>query len=194
MGLWVRRCSLLYPSACLQSWDAVEPGDQNFPSTIYFFPPLVFPFLYALVFIFLFLITLHPLTPHLFSLFPSHSVHREWCLGQSCDFLSEHNCRCLPLDDFFEKALVSRVTGNGGTTSLFLCSCPPPPCVALSLSLCVSLSLPQAVVDQVAGEHDTHTRQWQGCFALPLLPLLLFHQANSHRNNLSAAGEWNKWF
>lgn len=59
---------------------------------------------------------------------------------------------------------------------------PPPLCVALSRSLSVALSLPQAVVDQVAREHDTH-RQWQGCVALPPLPLLLFHQAGSHRDH-----------
>lgn len=133
MDLGLVTCSLPVPSVTL----------HNFPTTIYFFPILVFLFLYVLVFLFVLLITLNPLTPHFFSpLFPSHSMRREWCLGQSCDFLSEHNCRCLPLDNFFERALVSKVTGNGGTTSLFSAaslSSPPSALLSACLSVCLCL-------------------------------------------------------
>ena len=90
---------------------------------------------------------------------------------------------------FFERALVSRVTGNGGTTSLFSAAASPslPPSLPSALlwaGFC--LSLPQAVVDQVAGREarHKHTDSDGGCAALPLLPLLLFHRAaGSHRDH-----------
>lgn len=127
---------------------------------------------------------LHPETPSFFFiLFPSLSVYWEWCLGSHVTFCLNTIAGVCHWPFFFERALVSRVTGNGGTTSLFSPAAPSrlrcSDLVSLSLSFSLSLSLPQAV-DQVACERDTHI-QWEGCLALPPLLLLLFHQAGSCR-------------
>lgn len=132
-----------------QFWDGVGPGDL-FPasptqilSNLYhyllhftlFFPPSC-----PCLSIFLLFITLHP---HNF--FFSSSSLLTLCIGSGVLAVMWLFVRTqLPVFAigrcFFERALVSRVTGNGGTTSLFSAAASPPPpfCIALSWSLSVS--------------------------------------------------------
>lgn len=174
--------------SCRRLQDGVRPGDL-FPSSVtqlqfsttHFFFSVSFSFLASVFFS-----SLSPSTPQLFFFFPFSLCqgvvfcHVTFCLNTiagACHW---------PI--FFERALVSRVMGNGGTTSLFSAAAPLPSALLSASSLSVALSLPQAVVDQVAREHDTH-RQWQGCAALRPLPLLLFRQAVSPRDHQTAGGE-----
>lgn len=132
-----------------QFWDGVGPGDL-FPasptqilSNLYhyllhftlFFPPSC-----PCLSIFLLFITLHP---HNF--FFSSSSLLTLCIGSGVLAVMWLFVRTqLPVFAigrcFFERALVSRVTGNGGTTSLFSAAASPPPpfCIGLSWSLSVS--------------------------------------------------------
>lgn len=152
-----------------QFWDGVGPGDLFPASPIQILSNLYHYLLHFTLFfppscpclsIFLLFITLHP---HNF--FFSSSSLLTLCIGSGVLAVMWLFVRTqLPVFAigrcFFERALVSRVTGNGGTTSLFSAAASPPPLPSALLWAGLSLSLPQAVVDQVAHEHDTH-RQWQ---------------------------------
>lgn len=88
---------------------------------------------------------LHPETPSFFFiLFPSLSVYREWCLGSHVTFCLNTIAGVCHWPFFFERGLVSRVTGNGGTTSLFSPAAPSrlrcSDLVSLSLFLSVAVS------------------------------------------------------
>lgn len=161
------------------------------PSLILFFiclsPSLSCSFLLPSICPCLFIFTFSFLSaPALLSPFFCVVQTREWQFGSHVTFLSQHNCRSLSLVDFFERALVSRVTDYGGTTSLFSAARPPLPLsIALSVnvwvSVCVSLSRShtQALVDQVARHAETVTGL---SLPLPPLPPLLFHQVDRKDN------------
>lgn len=152
-----------------QFWDGVGPGDL-FPAS----PTQILSNLYHYLLHFtlffplpvlasLFFSSLSPSTPTT-SFFSSSSL-LTLCIGSGVLAVMWLFVRTqLPVFAigrcFFERALVSRVTGNGGTTSLFSAAASPPPLPSALLWAGLSLSLPQAVVDQVAHEHDTH-RQWR---------------------------------
>lgn len=180
MGLWGRGSSLFLPAATGQRTDAlflvsVSPHSLSPPFLCCssFCPCL---FIFSLLFLF----------P-----FPSHSVQREWCFGSHV-IVSQHNCRCLSLADFsLKEHWFPGWRGNGGTTLLFSSAAPPPP-----LPIRIALSRPLSVSPTGCGRSGSpwaRQRQWQPCVALlPAPSLLLFHQAGSHWELQTAAGEWNK--
>lgn len=132
-----------------QFWDGVGPGDL-FPAS----PTQILSNLYHYLLHFtlffplpvlasLFFSSLSPSTPTT-SFFSSSSL-LTLCIGSGVLAVMWLFVRTqLPVFAigrcFFERALVSRVTGNGGTTSLFSAAASPPPpfCIALSWSLSVS--------------------------------------------------------
>lgn len=116
--------------SCRQLRDGVRPCDL-FPASVTQLKSLYFTSFSLLFFIFPLSITVHPPTSFLFSLFPPHSVHREWRFGSHVTFCLNTIAGVCHWPFFFERALVSRVTGNGGTTSLFSAAAPPLPSALL---------------------------------------------------------------
>ena len=113
----------------------------------------------------------HPSTPKhlplLFFLFLSLSVWREWCLCSHVTFCLNTIAGVCHWPVFFERALVSRVTGNGGTASLFSPAAPSPLHCSEPVSLWRSVS---SAGSGGSGSMWARHTQWQDCLALPPSP------------------------
>lgn len=127
---------------------------------------LYFEFLSLSILVSLSQVLYHPSTqkrhPSFFILFSSLSVYREWCLGSHVTFCLNTIAGVCHWPFFFERALVSRVTGNGGTTSLFSPAAPSrlrcSDLVSLSLSLCRRLFVRLWIRQPVSTTHTYSER------------------------------------
>lgn len=123
-------------------------------TSLYFSPFLSLPLYFSPLY--------HPPPPQLlfFLFFPSHPVHRERCFGSHVTFCPDTIAGVCHWPMFLWKSVGFPGDREWRHHFTFLCSCLPPPLPSALLWAGLSLSLPQAVVDQVAHEHDTH-RQWR---------------------------------